>query len=140
MKHSALGLAVLLVLFALDACAVDFKIVVVKPSREGSDFDAGLAPYKKQLLELGYRSATIESTENISPGLNKTVKLNMASKTRIELTPTSQDDSYVRFELKISHVGKDPVKLNYRVPRGKHTFVVGSSEKHKYLIIIKSVR
>ena len=139
MKLSAIILTFSILIFTVQAAATSFDVTVVSASKEGSGFDPSLGPYKKQLMEMGYRSARVISRPGFSANLNQKRSFKVKGNITAEITPTSVSNGFINFDFKMLKGKKVIVKLSYRIPNGKHTIIVGPNEKRKkYILIIRA--
>jgi len=139
MKLSAIILTFSIFIFTVQAAAVSFDVTVVSASKGGSGFDQSLGPYKKQLAEMGYRSARVISRPGFSVNLNQKRSFTVKGNVTAEIVPTSVSNGFINFDFKMIKGNKIIVRLSYRIPNGKHTIIVGPSErKRKYILIIRA--
>lgn len=139
MKLSAIFLSLSILMFTAHAVAISFDIIVVEASKDGSRFDSGLGPYKRQLVEMGYRTAQIISRQTLSAELNESKGFRVKGNISAEITPTSVKNGFINFDFKMVKGTSTIVRLSYKIPNGKHTIIVGPSEKKKkYIVIIRA--
>ena len=125
MKLSAIILGLSILALATHAVAISFDITVVEASKSGSSLDSALGPYKRQLVEMGYRSGKIISRQSLSAALNEKKDFRVKGN--------------INFDFKMVKGTKTIVRLSYRIPDGIHTIIVGPSEKKKkYIVIIRA--
>ena len=124
---------------AADAGTIKFKVKVVKAAREGSGFDGGLAKYKKQLMNWGFRSGKIVLNDNFAVNLNQKHTIKVAGDIKAEITPTSVGDNFIKFDFRMLKGGKVAAKLSYRLPIRKYTIIIGPAAKSSnYILIIEA--
>ena len=142
MRCLALILGAAVLATSVGAAAAKFDILVVKGSKsEAGSFDRDIGPYTKQLKEIGYKSAHVTSSLSFNLAMNKTRSFDVSPKVEAEITPTKVKDGFIHFDLKVSHPGKDPIRIGYKIPDGKHTIISRQSKgPHKYILIIKARR
>ena len=139
MKFSAIILGLSTLALATHAVAISFDITVVEASKSGSSLDSALGPYKRQLVEMGYRSGKIISRQSLSAALNEKKDFRVKGNISAEITPTSVENGFINFDFKMVKGTKTIVRLSYRIPDGIHTIIVGPSEKKKkYIVIIRA--
>jgi len=140
MKISVVILSFLFLIFTAHAATVTFDVSVVQASKQGSSFDAGLSSYKDKLMEMGFRSGQVISSQRLNSKLNEKKSFTVKGNLSAEITPTSVKDGFINFDLRLTDGSETKVKLSYKIPNGKDTIIVcpSSSKKTRYVIIIKA--
>jgi hypothetical protein len=132
-----IGLLILALSFG--AVAIDFNVIIVEASKDGSGFDSSLNAYKKQLSDMGYKSGKIISSNGLDAAVGESKKFDVAGDITAEIKPTSVTDGFINFEFKMFQGESKIITVSYKIPNGKHTIIVGpASKKNKYIIIIKA--